>query len=217
MPRLGSGRDLTGLTFGRLTALDFIRRGNDRVWRCKCECGSEHWTVTGNLTSGDTKSCGCRPRQKETRPRRLKTHGEARHDGSMTRTYRIWRKMLARCRNHNQRGFDRYGGRGITVCSAWTNYEQFRNDMGECPPGMEIERIDNDGNYEPSNCRWATRKEQTRNTSTNRLLTLNGVTKCVSEWAETVGVSRNTLNARLSYGWSDERTLTEPVRHITRP
>jgi hypothetical protein len=125
--------------------------------------------------------------------------------------------MLYRCLNPHAYGFDRYGGRGITVCEAWKKFVQFRLDMGDCPPDKEIDRINNDGNYEPGNCRWATRKEQTRNTSANRCLTLNGVTKCVSEWAEVVGMSRNTLNARLRYGWSDERALTEPVDHRKRP
>lgn len=214
MPR--KGQDLTGLTFGRLTALGYIHRGSDRFWHCRCECGAERWIVTGSLTSGRTRSCGCLPHRRSGLPRKVSTHGQARK-GATTRTFRIWKSMLSRCSNPNGPDFHRYGGRGITVCDEWKKFVKFRHDMGDCPPTMEIDRINNDGNYEPGNCRWATRKEQTRNTSFNRHMTLNGTTKCVSEWSELLGIAQTTLNARLRYGWSDERALTEPVDHSKNP
>lgn len=213
MAARGSGRDLTGLTFGKLTALDCIRNGNDRLWRCQCQCGAQRYVVTGSLTAGKTRSCGCAPHRRSGLPRKVKTHGQARHGGEMTRTYSIWRKMRARCGNSNDTHYARYGGRGIRVCEPWKKFVQFWQDMGDCPPHMEIDRLDNDGHYEPDNCRWATRKEQNRNKSDNRMLTLNGITRCVTDWAESIGIQRGTISSRLRYGWSVERTLTEPVDH----
>ena len=114
-----------------------------------------------------------------------------------TPTYRIWIAMRSRCTNPNNAGFHKYGGRGIKVCARWQSFENFFADMGERPEGMTLEREDNDGNYEPTNCRWATPAEQSRNTRRNRMLTYAGETLCMADWAERRGVGWDTLYHRL--------------------
>ncbi len=141
-----------------------------------------------------------------------RTHGCARK-GSWSPEYMSWVAMIQRCTNPKNPSYPRYGGRRITVCDRWMTFENFLADMGAKPsPKHSIERIDNDGHYHASNCRWATAKVQARNRRNNRLLTLNGKTLCVAAWAETLGISQWVLANRLRYGWSDERILTTPVR-----
>lgn len=132
------------------------------------------------------------------------------HGFSNTRIYHIWENMKSRCLNPNDQAFSYYGGRGITVCDAWSeSFEAFRRDMGEPPSDKHsIDRIDNDGNYEPGNCRWATQREQMNNIRTNRRLTINGVTRTVSEWARAAGVPHRLIFQRLSRGWPLDQILT---------
>ncbi|MCY1042702.1 hypothetical protein OV208_15360 [Corallococcus sp. bb12-1] len=120
--------------------------------------------------------------------------------------------MLTRCTNSNYPGFDKYGGRGITVCERWTSFENFLADMGERPTGMTLDRIDNNGSYAPGNCRWATLKQQSRNKRSSRNVTIDGVTLTVAGWCERLGVKRATVYDRLKLGWSIERALTIPLR-----
>jgi len=128
------------------------------------------------------------------------------------RAHRIWAQMLGRCRCSSNRSFPNYGGRGISVCERWTTFEHFLSDMGDPPLGTTLERIDNNGAYAPTNCRWASRTEQARNTRSNRLLTHNGRTECLARWAEISGVPAKTIAARLDrYGWALERALTTSV------
>jgi hypothetical protein len=119
--------------------------------------------------------------------------------------------MCQRCFNPNEDHFANYGGRGITVCERWRRYPNFLADMGEAPPKMTLERIDNNGNYEPGNCRWATKAEQARNRRTNVYLTHNGKTMCATDWAIALGVAKQIITNRKKAGWSDERCLTQPV------
>lgn len=161
-----------------------------------CECGIRKAFDVKNVRTGRTKSCGCTTKQSISES--LRTHGQ-----KNSRTYIIWGLMKARCKNKNNPRWSDYGGRGIVLCDRWEMFENFFADMGEAPEGMSIDRIDNNGNYEPGNCRWATRKEQSRNKRTNRMVTANGKTMCVVEWSEETGINRHTIGRRLRNGWSD--------------
>jgi len=136
------------------------------------------------------------------------------HGGRHTPEYAAWTRMKRRCYNPKQDHYDRYGGRGIAVCARWLNsFENFLADMGPRPsPKHSIERKDNDRDYEPANCVWATLTEQTRNRCTNKLLTYKGRTQCLAAWAEEIGIGRSTLDRRIRhYKWPIERALTTPV------
>lgn len=130
------------------------------------------------------------------------------HGMSFTPTYKIWSGMTKRCTNPNYFLYARYGGRGIKVCERWKKFENFLADMGERPEGMSIERMDNDGDYSPENCRWASRVEQANNMSSNRFLEFQGVRHTCAEWARKIGIRYATLQDRLRQGWSVEDTLT---------
>lgn len=152
-------RNLLHRSFGRLTVVSDagVTRHQKRLWRCLCECGSGDVLVTtGGLTSGTTQSCGCLQRDRTSAANR--THG-----ASETRTYSSWKAMMARCYNAGTSGFRRYGGRGIVVCNRWHRFDVFLADMGQRPSGCSLDRIDGAGSYEPSNCRWATSREQALN------------------------------------------------------
>lgn len=140
-------------------------------------------------------------------------HGHA-TGGKVSSEYSSWRKMMLRCYNPNAPRFDRYGGRGITVYEPWHRFEAFFASMGQKPtPQHTLDRIENDGNYDPSNCRWATKKEQARNTRRNTLLTLNGVSHCIAEWSEITGIAQVTIIRRLARGMTQEQALTKPGRN----
>ncbi len=135
-----------------------------------------------------------------------------RRDGRLVPEANTWRSMKQRCQNPKAHEYENYGGRGITICERWSSsFDLFCEDMGPRPPGTSIERIDNNGNYEPGNCKWASRIEQRRNTRFNRLLTLNGRTQPMSAWVEETGIQWDTIYARLKRGWSIEKALTFPV------
>lgn len=194
--------DLAGHRFSNLLVLRLARLGRRsvRVWACKCDCGNETEVSTYMLRCGRTRSCGC------LRGWHKKTHGK-----SKTSTYNSWAGMWARCANPKNPKWPSYGGRGISVCERWRSFENFLADMGEKTNGASIDRIENDGPYSPSNCRWATTKEQARNNRKNRRVTLNGRTMTVAEWSEALGVVSGTIVTRLANGWSVEEALSRPV------
>jgi hypothetical protein len=134
-------------------------------------------------------------------------HGYTSKKSPKYATYQVWGSLRQRCLNPKSLAFDNYGGRGISVCARWDSFENFLADMGEKPEGMQLDRIDNDGNYEPSNCRWATREVQARNRSSNRLLTLNGKTQCMQEWADELGIGYSALKWQIRTG----RTLEQAI------
>ena len=157
--------DITGQRFGRLVAVKPVGRSDGKVvWMLTCDCGRSTQTKVNLLRRGSTTSCGCYWREQCAKACRRRTrHGESRHGGETTRTYRTWEAMRARCRNPNNPNYKHYGARGIAICARWDVYENFLADMGNRPPGRSLDRIDNNAGYAPENCRWATPKQQRAN------------------------------------------------------
>ncbi len=194
-----------GDVFGRLTVVSLGKRRNKKlIATCQCECGGVKDVVTDSLRSGRTRSCGCL--LAEASSKRMRTHG-----WSKKSEYHSWQHAADRCRNPRNKAYQNYGGRGIQFCDRWFNsFEDFLFDMGGKPsPSHSLDRIDNNGNYEPGNCRWATQLDQGRNQRTNRLLSLNGETMVLSQWEERTGIDARLIVARIDrLGWSIEKALT---------
>ncbi len=158
-------KNLLGQRFGRfiVTKSLGLNKCGHAIWECTCDCGNIRIVVGGDLTRGKRKSCGClRVDYGRSSGARLLRHGHA-AGGKFSRTYRSWHAMHQRCSNKNDDRYENYGGRGIKVCERWGSFENFLADMGERPAGLSLHRTDNDGNYEPGNCKWATSKEQASN------------------------------------------------------
>jgi hypothetical protein len=184
--------DLTARVFGRLTVSHMAETDNRRTrWVCKCSCGKEKTVIAYSLTSGKQVSCGCF--KKERLGKAATKHGHS-ANGKLSREYQAWSGAKKRCYDINTEKYPIYGGRGITVCDRWKNsFENFLADMGKCPDNYSIDRIDNDGNYEPNNCRWATKKEQVRNRTTTLRFSWNGKSMTLAEIAEENGIRYGAL------------------------
>ncbi len=203
---------LIGQKFGRLTVCDIDEWGGKKKvkWICLCDC-SVFVSVRGEtLLNGRTRSCGCLLRKSTAT--RMTAHG-ATVGVTRTREFASWINMRSRCNNPNSTGWKRYGKRGIKVCERWNHsFVNFLSDMGPCPEGQEIDRNDNDGDYEPSNCKWSTRKEQMGHTSRSRSVTIAGITKTLSVWCEEHDVSMSNLRHRLKFNWPEHELLQPPNR-----
>lgn len=194
--------DLTGRRFGRLKVLGRApnkTKGNTQ-WFCKCDCGVVKITQGGALKNGRVLSCGCLHKETATK-----------HGMEATPTYNAWAAMKSRCSNPKNKFYRDYGGRGITYCREWERFEQFFSDMGKKPAGMSLERIDNNAGYGPQNCKWATPKQQRRNTRANKFIEFRGSSKTATEWAEDLQMPVETIRSRLNLGWTIEDALTKPI------
>ena len=207
MPKL---IDLTGKRFGRLTVIrkaEDFSNGNHthHKWVCKCDCGKEKIVSGESLRNGSSKSCGC-----------LFLEKTRKHCGSHEKLYYVWNGMKQRCYNKNSTHYKNYGARGISVCNEWKNsYESFRNwaVKNGYKEGLEIDRINNNGNYCPDNCRMITHFDQQSNKRTNKFITFNGETKTLSQWARYLGIKPNSLIYRIkNYGIEKSLSLKGNLR-----
>ena len=202
--------NLVGQRFGRLTVISEVKSDNyQTAWLCRCDCGNEKVIKTRHLRSGATKSCGClRDEMNRDRPDQYYPK-----DVRNRRLLGIWKGMLRRCENETAEYFYLYGGRGITVCNEWHDYVQFARWAlnNGYQDNLSIDRIDFNGNYKPGNCRWATVKEQANNSRKCIFITIEGITKTATEWAEQYGIKPATLYARLKRGMDVQTALTREV------
>lgn len=196
---------MIGRKFGRWTVIaEAGKHGKSKAfcYSCRCECGTERIVNGSNLRSGLSVSCGCYNKDVVSK---FGKSGVCRE-----RLHGVWNNMKQRCTNENLPDYARYGGRGISVCDEWADsYEVFKKwalANGYCE-GLTIDRIDNDGDYTPVNCRWVTNYVQARNKSSNFLIEINGVTKCLSDWSKESGMSRETLRKRVKAGMKDDDLL----------
>lgn len=191
--------DITDQRFGRLVAVarDRAATGRHTKWLCLCDCGSETSVFLDALRRGASTSCGCL--RSEGIQKRSLTHGHQ-VGRTITRTLKSYRHAKARCQNPNNHKFPVYGGRGIKMCDRWSeSFEAFLTDMGECPRGLTLDRIDVNGDYEPGNCRWASQHVQTRNKTTNVFVVHEGETLILKDFAKKVGVKYGSLHSRMKY------------------
>jgi hypothetical protein len=192
-----------GYISGKLTVLYFSHSDiQNNFWVCQCDCGNIT-TVRARLLRGHTNSCGC-----------LQKEAATKHGLNNSSEVAIWRNMKYRCNNPNAANYHLYGGRGIKVCDRWLDsFTTFLEDVGRRPSKLHsLERIDNNGNYEPENVKWASKKEQARNRRDSRLITYKGITKTIIEYCEEYGMKHHQLLVRLNHGWSVEKALLTPIR-----
>ena len=206
----GKTANLSGRKFGRLLVVSFagILASNRRInWNCRCECGTEISVQAKKLTSRHTLSCGCLMREKAAE--RFYKHGR-----TTSPEFNSWSSALGRCTNPKNKSYKNYGGRGITMCARWRDsFENFLTDMGARPsPSHSLDRISNEGNYEKENCRWATKKTQSNNRRTNKIISKDGKTLSITQWAEELGMKEFTLRARLNSGWALDDAFERKVR-----
>ena len=194
--------DYTGRRFGRLLVISEFKEGKYRWCVCQCDCGKKPTVRKNSLPYGTTQSCGC-----------LSVDTSRTHGKSASLAYASWKAMKERCYRTYHPAYRHYGGRGITVCDKWKDsFEAFFADMGERPVGKTLDRIDNNGIYEPGNCRWATGIQQHNNKSSNHNMSHSGIISSMSEWSRIIGMRAGTLSERLRRGMSVKKALTKPLR-----
>lgn len=218
-------QDLTGKRFGRWTVIERASNGNhgQTRWLCKCDCGTIKPVQSQHLREGRSVSCGCyRPvATAEWNKTHKLTHGGAKHT-NRERLYKVWLNIHRRCECEYGTGYDNYGARGISVCPEWSGdngYANFRDwalKNGYDPKALKgqctIDRIDVNGNYAPSNCRWVNSKVQGNNKRSNHRITIDGETHTISEWADIVGIDQRSISSRIYNGWDEERAVLQPLR-----
>lgn len=211
MPNRVNFLNETNNTYGRLTVLGYAGQyelSGSSEWYCECICGNITKVGGRTLRNGQSKSCGCYQADIAAKTHTVHGHGKR---GNHSFTHCSWSMMMDRCRNTKNKDYPNYGGRGIIVCERWLKFENFLEDMGEKPMrGMSIERIDNMGNYEPNNCKWATHYEQSRNKRSSVILSFNGMTMIAEDWAKLMNISAGAIRHRISSGWAIEDILTKP-------
>lgn len=202
---MGTYKDLTGQTFGRLTVLERIDKNGRAYYVCRCSCGNLCEVFHSNLMQGFSKSCGCL--QRELAADNHRTHGM-----TGTRIHGVWRAMKDRCTRKSCKAYKNYGGRGITICDEWLGEDGFQHfydwSMSHgYRDDLTIDRIDNNGNYCPENCRWATYKEQGNNTRKNHFITYDGLTMTIAQWERHLNLNKGTISNRLRRGWTEEECI----------
>lgn len=202
--------NVTGKTFGKLRVLgdapvkQFKCGARQRRIVCECSCGEVKTLILSSVVNGVTRSCGCLSREMPNG----KTHGK-----SNSRVYHSWYGMRTRCNNKNSVSYRDYGGRGIKVCKRWYKFENFYADMGDPPIGHTLDRIDNDGHYEPKNCRWSTVAQQNQNQRSNTRVTIDSQTLCLKLWLEKLGVKGYRVRYLMQKGYSPKNALL----YLTQP
>lgn len=216
-------KDYAGIVFGRLTAIILVERditsSNNHIWKFRCECGVEKNIRIQFVRNGNTSSCGCLAR--ELLVKRNTTHGKSRLHHI---EYKVWKDMRTRCSNINNKEYHNYGERGIVVCDRWKSFANFLEDMGSKPsPFHSLDRIDVNGNYEPSNCRWADIETQANNKRCTPKILFNGEEKTMQQWCRALNIEHSKVAYRLSTGKTleesfaktDYRKGNSPVRVFT--
>lgn len=200
--------DLVGQEFGRLIILKRIKNSKYTSWECRCICGNIIIATTNSLRSKKVQSCGCL--RKEVTIKRMTTHGMSR-----TSEYKSWTHMISRCHNPTDQDFKNYGDRGIKVCKEWReSFLAFYRYIGDRPsPKHSIDRIDNNGNYQPGNVRWANKKVQANNSRHNHLITINGKTKNITQWAKIINIPPALIVCRLQLGWNPQFAVLRSIGH----
>lgn len=193
--------DIIGKRFNMLTIIgQGGRERGERTYLCRCDCGKLRTLRASRIVRGEQQSCGCL-RQK---------HGWC-HANRRSREWLTWSSLKGRCENPKCAGYERYGARGIVICERWRNsFANFISDMGMCPEGFQIDRIDNDGNYEPSNCRWVNRRQNMNNRSCSRRIKIDGIERGLAEWCEIFHAPYSRTRQRISRGWDPIKALKEP-------
>lgn len=193
--------DLTGFENNGIKVISYAGTNNKNraLWNCSCHCGNEFVAVGSELKRGRLKSCGCLLKR---------INGLYK-----SRLYRIHHMMMCRCYTESTTHYENYGGKGIRVCKEWHNFMNFYNwaMANGYRDDLTIDRIDGNKDYEPSNCRWATKKEQSNNLLSNNVISFNGKTMTMAQWSEELGINRNTLDKRIRTGWTIEKAMTTPV------